>query len=157
MFFEDKYYEYYFNCKKSDNVYAVINDNEKYLVKDLLNSNNIAYYITIDKMKDAGLEYTRVNKYEEINISGTGEIYADIKIDDEKLVNIEEVEAYSDYDINNPTSSKYRLKFFVIPKEVGETNASIRILNVKDDTLNLEKKYKINVDKDLNVMIEELS
>ena len=157
LFFEDKYYEYYFNCKKSDNVYAVINDNEKYLVKDLLNSNNIAYYITIDKMKDAGLEYTRVNKYEEINISGTGEIYADIKIDDEKLVNIEEVEAYSDYDINNPTSSKYRLKFFVIPKEVGETNASIRILNAKDDTLNLEKKYKINVDKDLNVMIEELS
>lgn len=72
-------------------------------------------------------------------------------------MNIEEVEAYSDYNINNPTSSKYRLKFFVIPKEVGETNASIRNLNSKDDTLNLEKKYKINVDKDLNVMIEELS
>ena len=157
MFFEDKYYEYYFNCKKSDNVYAVINDNEKYLVKDLLNNDNTDYYITIDKMKDAGLEYTRVNKYEEININGTGEIYADIKIDDEKLVNIEEVESYSDYDVNNPTSSKYRLKFFVIPKEVGEVESSIRILNVKDDTLNLEKKYKINVDKDLNVIIEKLS
>ena len=125
-------------------------------MKDLLNDDNTDYYITIDKMKDAGLEYIRVNKYEEINISGTGEIYADIKIDNEKLVNIEEVEAYSDYDINNPTSSKYRLKFFVIPKEVGETNASIRILNAKDDTLNLEKKYKINIDKDLNVTVEEL-
>lgn len=64
LFFEDEYYEYYFNCKKSDNVYAVINGNEKYLVKDLLNGNNKDYYITIDKMKDAGLEYRRVNKYE---------------------------------------------------------------------------------------------
>ena len=96
-------------------------------------------------------------KYKDINITGTGEIYADIKIDDEKLINIEEVEAYSDYDINNPTSSKYRLKFFVIPKEVGETNASIRILNSKDDTLNLEKKYKINVDNNLKVKVEELN
>ena len=68
MFFEDEYYEYYFNCKKSDSVYAVINDKERYLVKDLLNDNKSDYYITIDKMRDAGLEYTRVYKYEGINI-----------------------------------------------------------------------------------------
>ena len=156
-FFEDEYYEYYFNCKKSESVYAVINDKEKYLVKDLLNGDNDDYYITIEKMKSAGLEYTRVNKYEEINISGTGEIYADMEIANEKIVDIIEVEAYSDYNINNPSSSKYRLKFFVIPKEVGETNTSIRILNATDNTLNLEKRYKISVDNDLKVTIKELS
>lgn len=140
MFFEDEYYEYYFNCKKSDSVYAVINGKERYLVKDLLNDNKSDYYITIDKMRDAGLEYTRVYKYEGINITGTGEIYADIEIANQKIVDIVEVEAYSDYNINDPDTSKYKLKFFVIPKEIGETNASIRILDSEDNTLNLEKK-----------------
>ena len=55
-FYQDENYSYYFNSVKSDFVYAIINGNEKYLVKDLLNNNPTKYNVTIEKLEQAGLK-----------------------------------------------------------------------------------------------------
>lgn len=60
-FYEDDLYIYYFSCIKSDRVYAIIN-NEKFLVKDLLNNNETGYNITISSLEDAGLDFIKESK-----------------------------------------------------------------------------------------------
>ena len=55
---------YYFSCIKSDNVYAIINGEEKYLVKDILNTKDFKYNIDINKIK-LKLEEYKVTYYEE--------------------------------------------------------------------------------------------
>ena len=63
-FYETELYEYYFEGQKSDNVYAVINGNEKYLVKDLLNNNPTEYVIFFNSLERAGLEVFLIPKKE---------------------------------------------------------------------------------------------
>ena len=63
LFYENELYEYYFDCIKSDYVYARINDGEKYLVKELLTNNPTDYVISIDRFERAGLKFTKKEKY----------------------------------------------------------------------------------------------
>lgn len=63
-FYEDDLKNYYFPCMKSDNVYAIINDEEKYLIKDILNTKDFKYNIDIYRIKSL-FDYHKIKYYEE--------------------------------------------------------------------------------------------
>ena len=63
-FYEDDLKNYYFPCMKSDNVYAIINEEEKYLIKDILNTKDFKYKIDIYRIKSL-FDYHKIKYYEE--------------------------------------------------------------------------------------------
>ena len=157
QFYEDEYHTYYFNSIKSDKVYAIINNNEKYLVKDLLNNNPTKYKITISKLEEAGLEFITENKYEEIVLKGKGNVNPKINIEDENIIEI----GYGKYDVNvdvsNPENSDYEMQFFIVPLKNGNTEFEIKLLdNKNNDSVVSVKNYKVEVDNDLNVKYQEV-
>ena len=71
LFYDDELYNYYFTCMKSDKVYATINDEEKYLVKDFMK--NEKYNYSIDRMLEVldfyKVDYVKENKYQYITLN----------------------------------------------------------------------------------------
>lgn len=149
-FYEDELYEYYFSSIKSDYVYAIINGNEKYLVKDLLNNNPTEYVIKIDGLERAGLDFIKINKYERINFTITGKVIYDSEIENNEIL-----------EIKNPTV-KYGIEetdieVFIIPKRSGKSKLTFNFYNnVKDRDFVGRKEYIVTVDENLKVKYEEL-
>lgn len=156
-FYEDKYYIYYFKCFKSDKVYAVINNEDKYLVKDLLNNNPTKYKINIERLKDAGLKYEKENKYQDLKIKGTGNVYSNVEIEDDEVLQLEHGIIDSVIDETSFEKIKFEEHFFIIPKKKGSTIAKIKYFNSETDELSFIKKYKINIDESLNATYEDLT
>lgn len=156
-FYEDEYYIYYFKCIKSDKVYAVINNEEKYLVKDLLNNNQTKYEINIDRLKNAGLEYERKSKYEELKIKGKGNVYSSVEIENDNILQLEHGIIDSVLDETYPEKTKFEEHFFIIPKKEETTTIKIKYLDNETKKLSFTKKYNIIIDKNLNVTYKELS
>ncbi len=155
-FYEDEYHIYYFNSIKSDKVYAIINGNEKYLVKDLLNNNPTKYKITISKLKDAGLDFITENKYEEIVLKGKGNLNSEISIHDDTIIEIGYGESNSNIDISNPENSYYEMQFFIVPLKSGETELEIKLVDNNNMVVSVEK-YEVIVDNDLKVSYNKFS
>ncbi len=149
LFYEDELFTYYFNCYKSDKVYALINEDEKYLVKDLLNNNPTSYKITIDELKRAGLQFTTINKYEYIQIELDKMVNFDITNENEDIITVKSKGIYYD-----TSSTRYLL--YLIPKLKGETKLEIKVKDNETDELIDIKKYSIIVDDDLNVTYTEI-
>ena len=155
-FYEDEYYIYYFKCNKSDKVYALINDKEKYLVKDLLNNNPTQYFIDIEKLKEAGLEFIQKNKYTDINIKGTGNVYSKVDIIDKKIIKISQGNMHQDVN-SNSNKTNFQECFFIIPLSEGETIITISYYDTENDALQFKKRFNISVDNKLIVTYKDIS
>lgn len=155
-FYEDEYHTYYFSSIKSNEVYAIINGNEKYLVKDLLNNNTTKYKINISKLEDAGLKFITENKYEDIVLKGKGNLSPRINIDDVSIIEIGYGKLFSNIDVDNPENSNYEMQFFIVPLKNGNTEFEIKLLNNENNEVVSTKRYKVIVDDDLKVNYEEL-
>lgn len=58
MFYQDNKHTYYFPCKKSDSIYVKLENGNKMLIVDALNSEQV----TINELIDAGLEVQTKDK-----------------------------------------------------------------------------------------------
>lgn len=147
-FYEDELYEYYFNCIKSNNVYALING-EKYLVKDLLNNNPTNYRITIQRLEAAGLTFFIEEKYKSIELEEKGHVDFNTTIDNEEIIGIR----YGNYDISETTT---KTKLFLIPKESGQTHLLIKVIDLNTDKKIITYDYLIKVNDNLEVTYEKI-
>ena len=154
LFYEDKYYRYYFNGSRSNTLYAIINDNEKYLVKDLLNNNPSKYYITIEKLTEAGLEYIKESKYKELNIEGKGNGNFKINIENNERLAIDAGEGTLMSSVNKE-DTYFKKKYYIIPKQTGSTKVTINFYN--DSKYTFSKNYEIIIDKELNPTVVEIN
>ena len=149
-FYESELYEYYFSCIKSDYVYARINDDEKYLVKDLLNNNPTDYIISIDRFKRAGLEFIEKEKYDKIELKIQGSVYIDKeKIQDESILNI-------GWGTSEQGLTELSQEVFLIPKKEGITTLTFEVYDSKTSELVKTIIYEINIASDLKVSYEEI-
>ena len=149
LFYENELYEYYFDCIKSDSVFARINDGEKYLVKELLTNNPTDYVISIDKFERAGLKFTKKEKYEKINLYYEGNVYlSKEKIDDETILGI---------GWGNSIQGEFlSQEVFLIPKKEGTTLLSLDIYNGSTSELVETLKYEITINSSLEVSYKEI-
>ena len=149
LFYENELYEYYFDCIKSDYVYARINDGEKYLVKELLTNNPTDYVISIDRFERAGLEFIKKEKYKRIDIYYEGNVYlSKEKIDDESILGI----GWG----NSIQGESLSQEVFLIPKKEGTTLLSLDIYDGSTSELVETLKYEITINSSLEVSYKEM-
>lgn len=135
LFYEDEIFKYYFSCIKSDNVYGVINENEKYLVKDLLNNNPTDYKIDIERLEHAGLKFIREEKYSPLQIPISKNVISySLSIDDNTIASYK----------TNFLREDNILNIYIIPYEVGKT-----YLNIEID--NKMMKYEVSIDDNFEI------
>ena len=155
-FYEDDFRNYYFPCKKSDYVYAIINNDKKYLIKDILNTENFEYNIDIYKIKYL-LSFYKVNyiekeKYNKIsfNIDINNDSGSFVSPEYKVFVSNENIlEAKFDNknsDINTD-NYQYYIDLFLIPKSVGTSNIEV-FFNVSDTGKVTKYLYKVIVDNE---------
>lgn len=149
LFYEDELHYYYFNCYKSNEVYAVINNDEKYLVKELLNNNPTGYNITMNKLEQAGLMFTKVDKYESITLEFDEIVTFDEVVDNKNIVKLK-----TDGISYNGSSTKYIL--YLIPNVEGTTTLEIKIRSDESYNLLYIKRYFVIVDDSLKLKYEEI-
>ena len=164
-FYEDKLFKYYFTCMKSNDVYAVINDDKMYLVKDLLNNNPTEYSIRIDKILDRldfyGVNYLKENKY------GFIPFEIDVPMHNENVIaypleiaNVEDKEILDvEFNYNNSemtANRKYTIDLHLIPKQFGKTNLTVEFIDGETDEVINTYNYSIKIDEDLNVNFKEI-
>ena len=163
-FYEDDFRTYYFPCIKSDNVYAIINDKEKYLVKDILNTKNFKYNIDINKIKlkldEYKVTYYEEDKYNKINfdidincgndVCGSPEFKAFVGNENNLEVKFDSRNSVLDVD-----NYKYRIALYLIPKDSGASNLEVIF---KDDNSGKQTKYlyKVIIDENLKITYELL-
>ena len=157
-FYEDDLKNYYFPCMKSDNVYAIINDEEKYLIKDILNTKDFKYNIDIYRIKSLfdyhKIKYYEEDKYNKINFDidlncdnnacGSPEFKAFVGNENNLEVKIDF--RNSIFDVDN---KKYIINLYLIPKVSGSSNLEVIF---KDDNSGKQTKYlyKVIIDDNLN-------
>lgn len=164
-FYEDKLFKYYFTCIKSDDVYARINNNEMYLVKDLLNDNPTDYDIRLNKILDRldfyKVEYVKENKYEfisfKIDVPQHNEnVIAHptqvANVEDEEIIEVEFDYSSSDMNLDN----EYTINLHLIPKQTGKTNITIEFIDEETDKVINTYNYSVKVDENLNVSFKEI-
>lgn len=149
-FYETELYEYYFEGQKSDSVYAVINGNEKYLVKDLLNNNPTEYVIFFNSLERAGLEFIKKEKYNKIEINIQGNVYISRKkIEDESILEI-------GWGTSAQGITELSQEVFLIPKKQGETRLEFEVYDSKTSKLVKTIIYEIKISDDLEVSYKEV-
>ncbi|MBP3766202.1 MAG: VanZ family protein, partial [Bacilli bacterium] len=157
-FYEDDFRTYYFSCIKSNNVYAIINGEEKYLVKDILNTKDFKYNIDINKIK-LKLEEYKVTYYEEDKYSKIS-FNVDINCDNDVCGSPEnkafvgnennlEVKFDNRNSIFDTDNYKYKIDLYLIPKASGTSNLEVIF---KDDNSGKQTKYlyKVTIDDNFN-------
>ncbi len=151
LFYEDDLYIYYYDCIKSDKVYATVNGNEKYLVKDLLNGNT-KYQVSIDRIihqfdydhinyikegKYSYLDVSSNNRYTsspDINVEVTEQDILETKIGDSSL-----------------RDNIFEFILFLIPLKKGDTDLFITL---SSDKIIESYHYHVMVDDQLQVKYE---
>ena len=149
-FYETELYEYYFEGQKSDYVYAIINGNEKYLVKDLLNNNPTKYVIFFNRLEQAGLEFIKKEKYPKMEVNVKGNIYlGDVLISDENIFEI----GYGEQGLGMDELS---IELFIIPKQSGKATLTLNFCNnIKDNDIVEIREYIVTIDENLEVKYEK--
>ena len=164
-FYEDKLFKYYFTCIKSDDVYAKINNNEMYLVKDLLNDNPTDYDIRLNKILDRldfyKVEYVKENKYKFISFKIDVPIHNEeaiaypsqvASVDDEEIIEARFDYSSSDMNLDN----EYTINLHLIPKQPGKTNLTIKFNDGETEEVINTYNYSVKVDENLNVSFKEI-
>ena len=133
-FYEDDFRNYYFPCKKSDYVYAIINNDKKYLIKDILNTENFEYNIDFYKIKSLfsfyKINYIEEEKYNKIKFSidlnrkssSFSSPEYEVFVSDNNILYARFDNRNSDIDTNN---YKFNIDLFIIPKSVGTSNIEV--------------------------------
>ena len=154
LFYEDEVYKYYFECYGNDDFYLIVNNEEKYHVKDFLDSSKYNYDIDmlLSTMDYNSIKYKVENKYTHFNMklkNTFGSAYygpSDVDSDIAKLV------------LKDKSVDGNNLEFEVniIPKKSGEEVMNIDFEFYEDgETKTITKKVKVTVYEDLNVTYKE--
>ena len=154
LFYEDEVYKYYFECYDNDDFYLIVNNEEKYYVKDFLDSSKYNYDIDmlLSTMDYNNIKYKVENKYPHFNMkvkNTFGSAYygpSDVDSDIAKLV------------LKDKSVDGNNLEFEVniIPKKNGEEVMNVDFEIYEDgETKTITKKVKVTVDEDLNVTYKE--
>ena len=160
-FYENEFYNYYFTCKKSDKVYAIINEKDKYLVKDLLNNNTSKYNVDIERIEERlefyKIKYQKESKYTNVMLNINLINHNDSYTSPEMNVNVLDksiIEAKLDYRDADVDLEKYNITLHFIPKQKGTTTVEVSSFDSNTEELIDKREYKIVVDKDLKVNYE---
>ena len=154
LFYEDEVYKYYFECYDNDDFYLIVNNEEKYYVKDFLDSSKYNYDIDmlLSTMDYNNIKYKVENKYPHFNMkvkNTFGSAYygpSDVDSDIAKLVLKDK-----SVDVNN-----LEFEVNIIPKKSGEEVMNVDFEIYEDgETKTITKKVKVMVDEDLNVTYKE--
>ena len=154
LFYEDEVYKYYFECYDNDDFYLIVNNEEKYHVKDFLDSSKYNYDIDmlLSTMDYNNIKYKVENKYPHFNMkvkNTFGSAYygpSDVDSDIAKLVLKDK-----SVDVNN-----LEFEVNIIPKKSGEEVMNVDFEIYEDgETKTITKKVKVTVDEDLNVTYKE--
>ena len=154
LFYEDEVYKYYFECYGNDDFYLIVNNEEKYHVKDFLDSSKYDYDIDmlLSTMDYNNIKYKVENKYPHFNMkvkNTFGSAYygpSDVDSDIAKLVLKDK-----SVDVNN-----LEFEVNIIPKKSGEEVMNVDFEIYEDgETKTITKKVKVTVDEDLNVTYKE--
>ena len=154
LFYEDEVYKYYFECYGNDDFYLIVNNEEKYYVKDFLDSSKYDYDIDmlLSTMDYNNIKYKVENKYPHFNMkvkNTFGSAYygpSDVDSDIAKLVLKDK-----SVDVNN-----LEFEVNIIPKKSGEEVMNVDFEIYEDgETKTITKKVKVTVDEDLNVTYKE--
>ena len=164
-FYEDKLFKYYFTCIKSDDVYAKINNNEMYLVKDLLNDNPTDYDIRLNKILDRldfyKVEYVKENKYEFISFKIDVPQHSEnviahptqvANVQNEEIIEVEFDYSSSDMNLDN----EYTINLHLIPKQAGKTSITIKFIDEENDKVINTYYYYVELDEKLDVSFKEV-
>ena len=154
LFYEDEVYKYYFECYDNDDFYLIVNNEEKYYVKDFLDSSKYNYDIDmlLSTMDYNNIKYKVENKYPHFNMkvkNTFGSAYygpSDVDSDIAKLVLKDKL-----VDVNN-----LEFEVNIIPKKSGEEVMNVDFEIYEDgETKTITKKVKVTVYEDLNVTYKE--
>ena len=154
LFYEDEVYKYYFECYGNDDFYLIVNNEEKYHVKDFLDSSKYNYDIDmlLSTMDYNSIKYKVENKYTHFNMklkNTFGSAYygpSDVDSDIAKLVLKDK-----SVDVNN-----LEFEVNIIPKKSGEEVMNVDFEIYEDgETKTITKKVEVTVDDDLNVTYKE--
>ena len=154
LFYEDEVYKYYFECYDNDDFYLIVNNEEKYHVKDFLDSSKYNYDIDmlLSTMDYNNIKYKVENKYPHFNMkvkNTFGSAYygpSDVDSDIAKLVLKDK-----SVDVNN-----LEFEVNIIPKKSGEEVMNVDFEIYEDgETKTITKKVEVTVDDDLNVTYKE--
>lgn len=161
LFYENDLYKYYFTCMKSDNVYADIKDDKRYLVKEFLINETYNYDINrmLQRLEYYNVDYIKENKYKYITFDVKLPISSDggysspnayVSVANENILNAKLDYHNADFDNNN-----YIIDLHLIPIKSGTTTISI---SFKDNDNNLLESYKysVTIDSKLDVSFEEI-
>lgn len=149
-FYENELYEYYFDCIKSNNVYAIINDQEKYLVKELLNNNPTDYIVSIDKLESSGLKFIKKEKYTKISIMVNQE-----NVEIKPIIADKELFEFS-YGNSIQNNGKTSFQVFIIPKQTGKSKLTLEFKDIVEGKIISIKEYIVRIDENLKVEYEEI-
>ena len=151
LFYENEIYRYYFECYDNNEFYLIVNNEDKFQVKEFLDDSKYNYDIgmllTVFDYSD--IDYKAQNKYPHFNLSVNNEIGnsyfgpSDVESDIAKLV------------LTDKSTDGYNLNFEVniIPKNSGERvmNIDFEFTDASGKITVMTKKVKIIVDDDMNV------
>ena len=152
LFYEDEIYKYYFKCLDNDDFYVLVNGEDKFSVKDLLDDSK--YNTDIDSLLSImdynNIKYRVENKYTHFNLNVKNEFSdsyygpSDVDSDIAKLV------------LKDKSVDGVNLVFEVniIPKKKGTETLEINFEFYQNDgkVKTVTKKVKVTVDDDLNVV-----
>ena len=155
LFYEDEIYKYYFKCYDNSYFYVVVNDKDKFSVKDFLNNSKYNYDIErlLYNMNDNNINYEIEHKYTYFNIeienpnndSSSFTDYVDSDIAKLVIIDKSNKDKVLDYEVN------------IIPIKNGTKtmNINIELTDENGKTKTITKKINVNVDENLNVSYEE--
>ena len=154
-FYEDEIYKYYFKCYDNSYFYVVVNDKDKFSVKDFLNNSKYNYDIErlLYNMNDNNINYEIEHKYTYFNIeienpnndSSSFIDYVDSDIAKLVIIDKSNKDKVLDYEVN------------IIPIKNGTKtmNINIELTDGNGKTKTITKKINVNVDENLNVSYKE--
>jgi len=157
LFYEDETHKYYFECYDIDNFYVVVNEKEKYSVKDFVDNSDYIYNIdrVVQRMDYYNIAYFKERKYSyyEMKVETNNRTYSmSKKIDNEYVkVIVKELES------EDSKISIFELNF--IPLKVGNTIIEFEFTifdNEGNEIENIIKKIDIKVKDDFSVKYKEI-
>lgn len=153
-FYENDFNRYYFSC--SNNVYAILNDEEKYLVTDILDGKtkyDIDLYRMLDRLNFYEIGYTieSKNEYISFNIKVLKNSYGDyyspdayVSVEDDSILS-----AKFDYFNAEINDENYVIDLHLIAKKSGRTNIYVTFVN--NNKLIESYRYSVIIDEKLNI------
>lgn len=155
LFYEDEIYKYYFKCYDNSYFYVVVNDKDKFSVKDFLDNSKYNYDIErlLYNMNDNNINYEIEHKYTYFNIeienpnndSSSFTDYVDSDIAKLVIIDKSNKDKVLDYEVN------------IIPIKNGTKtmNINIELTDENGKTKKITKKINVNIDENLNVSYKE--